>query len=77
MIDNLSAQLRTVVDHSLVVEPEDVGRGLRGLPQVAVQLELGAHLDELEPCLLLLHHAGDQLRFLCSFIFHLYFSKCI
>ena len=38
--------LRAVVDHGVVVIPEDVGRGLRGLPQIAVQLQLRPGFDE-------------------------------
>ena len=36
-----------VVDHGLVVIPEDVGGGLRGLPQVTVESQLTPALDEL------------------------------
>ena len=40
------AVLRTVVDHGVVVVPEYVGRGLRGFPQIAVQLQLRPGFDE-------------------------------
>ena len=35
-----------VVDHGVVVIPEDVGRRLSGLPQIAVQLQFRAGFDE-------------------------------
>ena len=35
-----------VVDHGVVVVPEDVGWPLRGLPQIAVQLQLRPGFDE-------------------------------
>ena len=40
------ALFRAVVDHGVVVIPEDEGRGLSGLPQIAVQLQLRAGFDE-------------------------------
>ena len=70
------AEVRAVVDHGLVVIPEDVGRRLRGLPQVTVEPQLAAALDELllgAPLELLL--PGPHL--LAGLVLHLDLSKCI
>ena len=70
------AEVRAVVDHGLVVIPEDVGRGLRGLPQVTVEPQLAAALDELllgAPLDFLL--PGPHL--LPGLVLHLYLGKCI
>lgn len=74
MIVNHLAELWTVVDHGLVVVPEDVRRWLCCFPQITVKFELRASFDELFPCFFLLLCC---FRFLCSFVLHLYLRKCI